>query len=103
MQPRPAMLTTAASLIEDAAAVGSLALMALLPALEVVLRGLFGTGIPGTSGYVENLTLWVAYLGAVIAAREGRHLGLATNIARLPAALRGAAAQAVAFLSAAVV
>ncbi|HVM81492.1 MAG TPA: TRAP transporter large permease subunit [Stellaceae bacterium] len=103
MPSRAVRLSAAARVVEDAAAAGSLALMALLPAIEVVLRALFGTGIPGTSGYVENLTLWVAYLGAVIAAREGRHLDLSTGTSRFPPAMRRAAAVVVAFLSAAVV
>ncbi len=38
--------------------------MALLPVLEMVLRTFFGTGIPGNSGYVQNLTLWVGFLRA---------------------------------------
>ena len=54
-------------------------MMAILPTIEPVLRTFFGTGIPGTSGYVENLTLWVAYLGAIVATREGRHLALSTG------------------------
>ena len=60
--------------IEDGLTAGALALMALLPAIEPALRALLAVGIPGTTGYVENLTLWVAYLGAMVATREGRGL-----------------------------
>src|SRR5689334_16047359 len=88
--------------IEDGLTAGALALMALLPAIEPVLRKLFGVGIPGTSGYVQNLTLWVAYLGAMVASREGRHLDLSTGMFALSPRVKPAAKQFVAFLSTAV-
>jgi C4-dicarboxylate transporter DctM subunit len=47
-----------------------------LPLIEVVGRALTGTGIPGSIDYVRHLTLWVAFLGATIAARQDRHLAL---------------------------
>ena len=80
--PSPArsnLVAAAAWHSENVLAGGALALMAILPTIEPVLRTFFGTGIPGTSGYVENLTLWVAYLGAIVATREGRHLALSTG------------------------
>src|SRR5258708_3554465 len=57
-------IAVAARRAENGLAAAALALMALLPALEPLLRTLFAVGIPGNTGYVENLTLWVAYLGA---------------------------------------
>ena len=77
---------------EDALAVAVLLAMAGLPALEVVLRTFFATGVPGTSGYVQHLTLWVGFVGAMIAARSGRHLSLSTGKVSLPARLQPAAA-----------
>ncbi len=68
---------------ENALTVAALVLMALLPVLELVLRTFFGTGIPGNSGYVQNLTLWVGFLGAMIASRERRHLSLSTGMVSL--------------------
>jgi tripartite ATP-independent transporter DctM subunit len=65
---------------ENVLAAAALAGLALLPVTEMVLRSLLNTGIVGVSGYVEHLTLWVAYLGAVLAAREDRLLAL-TNLA----------------------
>ncbi len=73
---------------EDVLAGTALLAMAALPVLELALRTLFGTGLPGTSGYVQNLTLWVGYLGAMVAAREGRHLHLSTGALGLPSRLR---------------
>jgi len=64
---------------EAALAGGLLAAMALLPLAEMVARGVFGGGIPGAQPVVQHLTLWIAFLGAALAAREGRLLALATN------------------------
>ncbi len=56
----------------------ALALMAILPIAEILSRRLLGRGIPGSGPFVQHFTLWVAFLGAAIAASEGRHLALAT-------------------------
>ncbi len=53
--------------------------MAVLPLLEILWRPLFNRGIPGSGPFVQHLTLWVGFLGAAIAAREGRLLALATG------------------------
>lgn len=52
--------------------------MVLLPLAEIVVRQT-GTGIPGALPFEQHLTLWVAFLGAALAAREGRLLALATG------------------------
>src|SRR5207249_4787922 len=46
---------------------------------EIVFRRAFGRGIPGSGPIVQHLTLWVGFLGAAIAAREGKLLALATG------------------------
>ncbi len=51
----------------------------MLPLLEIVLRGLFSTGIEGVSTLVRHLTLAVGMLGAAVAAREQRLLTLAVS------------------------
>src|SRR5262245_1474301 len=53
--------------------------MAVLPLLEIAWRAVFHTGIPGSGPFVQHLTLWVGFLGAGIAAHEGRLLSLATG------------------------
>ncbi len=53
--------------------------MVLLPLIEATGRKLFGVGVPGSSVFVQHLTLWVAFLGAALAAREGKLLALATG------------------------
>ena len=70
--------------LEDSVASLALAAMALLPILEILLRRVFGVGIPASGPIVQHLTLWVGFLGAAIAAREGKLLALASG-----AALRG--------------
>ena len=64
---------------EDLLASLTLLALVLLPLLETVVRRLFGVGIPGSGPLVLHLTLWVAFLGAALAAREGKLLALATG------------------------
>ncbi|MDE2851729.1 MAG: TRAP transporter large permease subunit [Acidobacteriota bacterium] len=64
--------------LEDGASIVLLGAMVVLPLAEIVVRQL-GTGIPGALPFEQHLTLWVAFLGAALAAREGRLLALATG------------------------
>ena len=64
--------------LEDGVSIVLLGAMVLLPLAEIVVRQL-GTGIPGALPFEQHLTLWVAFLGAALAAREGRLLALATG------------------------
>jgi tripartite ATP-independent transporter DctM subunit len=57
----------------------ALAAMVLLPLGEIATRSLLGTGIPGAASFVQHLTLWVGFLGAALAARDGKLLALATR------------------------
>lgn len=73
--------------LEDGLIATILALMVLLPVAEMVLRGLFRTGIFAAAALEQHLGLAVAMLGAAIAARENRLLALSV----LPALLGGRA------------
>ena len=86
--------------VENGLSASALLLMAGLPVLELVLRALFNTGIPGTFGYVQHLTLWVAFLGAMIASREKRHISLSTGAEYLPPRLKAITGTVVAGMSA---
>jgi tripartite ATP-independent transporter DctM subunit len=66
-------------LAEDGFASLALLVMVVLPLLEIIVRRLFGVGVPGSGPIVQHLTLWVGFLGAAIAAREGKLLALATG------------------------
>lgn len=61
---------------ENLLVVFALGVMALLPALEVVLRTFFKTGLPASATIVQHLVLAVGMLGGAIAARENRLLAL---------------------------
>lgn len=50
--------------------------MALLVAAELLLRQVGGAGVRGAAPLVQHLTLWIALLGAVLAAREGKLLAI---------------------------
>jgi C4-dicarboxylate transporter, DctM subunit len=64
---------------EDAIASFALLVMVVLPLAEIVTRRAFSRGIPGSGPIVQHLTLWVGFLGAAIAARDGKLLALATG------------------------
>jgi tripartite ATP-independent transporter DctM subunit len=63
--------------IEDGVLVLSLAVMLVLPILEMVLRSM-QKGITGGATFVMHLTLFVGMLGGAVAAREKRLLSLAS-------------------------
>lgn len=63
---------------EDAVALAVLTVMAVMPILEVVARELLGGGVPGSIPIVQHLTLWISFVGAVLAARSNRLLALST-------------------------
>jgi len=72
-------LASLARLAENGIASTALLLMAFLPIAEAGMRLVFGIGIPGSFPFVQHLTLWVTFLGAALAAREGKLLSLATG------------------------
>ncbi|HLY19568.1 MAG TPA: TRAP transporter large permease subunit [Bryobacteraceae bacterium] len=67
------------SATEKAVAIAALTLMALLPAAEMISRQLGWPSIPGAGAIVQHLTLWVAFVGAAVAAGSGRLLSLSAN------------------------
>lgn len=59
---------------EDAVISVVLLSMILLVLVQIVLRNFYSTGISGGAEIVRHLLLWVAFLGAAMAAREGKHI-----------------------------
>ena len=53
--------------------------LVLLPGIEVISRIFNSTGIVASSVLVQHLTLWVGFLGAVIATRRNKLLSLTTK------------------------
>ena len=64
---------------EDALAAAVLVLMVALPVVDLALRWTLQTSVPGGTSFVQNLTLWAGFVGAMIAARDGHHLKLTTG------------------------
>ena len=64
--------------IEDGLLVIALLLSAALPLIDVVGRPLGGFHVPGGAAYLQLLTLWLAFLGGLVATREKEHLTLST-------------------------
>jgi tripartite ATP-independent transporter DctM subunit len=65
--------------LEKAIAVAAMSLMALLPVAELAARYTGLNGVPGETVFVQHLTLWVAFLGAALAASSDRLLALSAN------------------------
>ncbi len=53
--------------------------MALLVASELAVRQVGGSGVPGALPVLQHLTLWLGFLGAAYAAREGKLLAIASS------------------------
>ncbi len=66
--------------VEDAVAVVSLLLVALVPTLESFTRLVFRTGIRSSTDYVQHLVIWVTFAGGLITSRENRHLALTAGV-----------------------
>ncbi|HBM16856.1 MAG TPA: hypothetical protein DD381_11005 [Lentisphaeria bacterium] len=79
-----------------------LLLMAFLPCSEMAGRLFFGYSTIGVADFLQHLTLWVGLLGAVLAARDNKHLRIAGDFTFLPKFLRVFAEHWTSFLSAAV-
>jgi C4-dicarboxylate transporter, DctM subunit len=52
--------------------------MVLLPALSTLSRRLLGRELPGAAVLAQHITLWVGFLGALLATISGHHLALST-------------------------
>ncbi len=64
--------------LEQLPLVLALALATVLPLVDAVGRPFGNFHIPGSATYVQMLTLWLAFVGGLVATREGKHLTLST-------------------------
>lgn len=71
--------------IEDLVLAFALAVLVLLAAAQIVMRMAFDAGFLWLDPLLRSLVLWVALLGAMAAAREGRHISLDLAGKLLPA------------------
>jgi tripartite ATP-independent transporter DctM subunit len=65
---------------ENGLAFLSIFLLALIPTLEVFIRKFFNTGLTNSTVYTQHLVLFTAFIGAMITARENKHLYLALDL-----------------------
>jgi tripartite ATP-independent transporter DctM subunit len=65
-------------LLEDNASIAILLCMSVLPLLHVIAREWLGGGLSGSIVVVQHLTMWISFIGAVLAARTDRLLALST-------------------------
>jgi TRAP-type C4-dicarboxylate transport system permease small subunit len=76
------------AVVEDTVISVLLCSMILLVLIQIGLRNFYSTGIPGGSEMVRHLVLWVAFLGAGIAAREGKNIRIDVVYRALPLGLK---------------
>lgn len=74
-EQRPERLGTA---VERVLVALLLLAMVALPAASTVARRLLGRELPGSSVLAQHITLWVGFLGALLATASGNHLALST-------------------------
>lgn len=76
-----------------------LILIALVPTIEVIARGVFKTGIPNSGRYIQHLILWITFAGGMITSREGKHLSLSAGVELLKLPLKELINTVTAFIS----
>ena len=54
-----------------------LSLLMLVAFMQIVLRNFFTTGLPWGEVLIRYLVLWVAFIGAALATKEGKHINMA--------------------------
>ena len=62
--------------IEKFLVVVFLSTLMLTAFLQIILRNFFATGISWGDVLIRYLVLWVAFIGAALATREGRHINM---------------------------
>jgi TRAP-type C4-dicarboxylate transport system permease small subunit len=69
--------------------ISSVILMVFLSFLQVILRNIFSTGIPGTDELLRHLVFWTGLVGASLLTKEGRHIKIDVLAKALPERLEG--------------
>ena len=64
--------------------------MVVAAVVQVVVRNLWSTSLPGADTLLRHAVLWVGFLGAALAAQEGRHIHIDVATRYLPPAARAA-------------
>ncbi len=88
LPPLAARLVKYITWTENALLVAMLAAMVLLAASQILLRNFMGMSLGWTDQALRLLVLWVAFLGAVAASREGKHIHIDAVARWLPGRAR---------------
>src|SRR6266850_2447663 len=91
MPRRSNSFVTALHRIEGGVLVAAFLISMILPLIDALGRPLGGFSVPGAATYRAQLTLWLAFVGGLLATRERRHLTLSTAEAIGHAKVRDAA------------
>jgi len=62
--------------VEQTILVTFLGFMIVLAFLQIVLRNFFFTGLDWGDSLLRNLVLWVGFIGATLATKEGKHVNI---------------------------
>jgi TRAP-type C4-dicarboxylate transport system permease small subunit len=62
--------------VEQTLMVTFLGFMILLAFLQIILRNFFSTGLDWADSLLRNLVLWIGFIGATLATKEGKHINL---------------------------
>lgn len=85
---RQNVLLKVIGIVEDSLISFILLSMIVLVLIQIFLRNFYSTGISGGAEIVRHLVLWVAFIGAAIAAREKKHIKIDIAQRMLPFRLR---------------
>jgi TRAP-type C4-dicarboxylate transport system permease small subunit len=61
---------------EEALIVSFLGFMIFIAFLQIVLRNFFSTGLDWGDSLLRNLVLWIGFVGATLATKEGKHINI---------------------------
>ncbi len=64
------------SRVEEALVVTFLGFMIFIALLQIVLRNFFSTGLDLGDSLLRNLVLWIGFVGATLATKEGKHINI---------------------------
>lgn len=53
-----------------------LTLMIIMAVVQILLRNIFSTGINWGDSLVRSLVLWIGFIGAAMAAKQGKHINI---------------------------
>jgi len=62
--------------VEQTLIITFLSLMIFVAFLQIVLRNVFSTGLDWGDSFLRNLVLWIGFIGATLATKEGKHINI---------------------------